>query len=163
MADGPVLALQAAIVAALRADPAVAALVGGRVYDEPPEDVEFPYCRIGMTDLRILRLSGPWADDDVMLSVECHSRPLAGRVEAARIAHAVRGALDGAALSPAGHALEWLQFTTQAVTRGPDGRSYVATLAFEAAIAGPLILFDRGATIESDGYHGAAGVIEAAA
>lgn len=139
MADGPVLALQAAIVAALRADPAVAALVGGRVYDEPPEDVEFPYCRIGMTDLRILRLSGPWADDDVMLSVECHSRPTSGRVEAARIAHAVRRCLDGAALALAGHGLDWLQFTTQAVTQAPDGRSYVGTVAFEAAISAPSV------------------------
>lgn len=41
------LAVQAAVVARLRADAAVAALVGARVYDEPPGATTFPYLSIG--------------------------------------------------------------------------------------------------------------------
>lgn len=133
MTDGPALALQKALIAHLRADAGVAALVGARVYDEPPQGVAFPYVRIGTVDLRPLRLSGLCTDEDIILSIECHSRPVAGRVEVSRMAHAVRVALDDAAPSVTGYVLEWLVFTAQAVTRGPDGESYIATLSFEAA------------------------------
>ena len=135
MADGPALALQAALVAALRANAGVSALVGARVYDEPPQGVVFPYVRVGSVDLRPLRMSGTCTDEDVLFSIEVHSRPVAGRVEASRIAHAIRLALDDAALVVAGFALEWCQFTTQAVTRAADGESYIATIAFEAALS----------------------------
>lgn len=134
MVDGPALALQFAAVAALKADAGVAALVGVRVYDEPPQAVEFPYLRVGTTDLRPLNLSGDCTDEDIVFSIEGHSRPVAGRVEALRLAHAVRLALDDAALSVTGHTLAWCQFTAQAVSRAADGKSYVATLAFQAAL-----------------------------
>jgi len=110
MADGPALALQAALVAALKAD------------------------RIGTVDLRPLRLSGECSDEDFAFSIEAHSRPVAGRVEAARLAHAVRTALDGATLTVTGYTFEWCDWTTQAVTRAADGESYIATIAFEAAL-----------------------------
>jgi len=131
--DGPALALQAALVDALKAHAAVAALVAARVYDEPPQGVGFPYVRVGTIDLRPLRLSAR-TDEDIAFSIEAHSRPVAGRVEASRIAHAVREALDDAALSVTGYTLEWCQFTTQAVSRAADGKSYIATIAFEAAL-----------------------------
>lgn len=135
MADGPALALQARLVAVLKANAGVAALVGARVYDEPPDSVTFPYVRVGTIDLAILRLSGECADEDIVFSIEAHSRPVAGRVEASRIAHAVRLALDDAALAVPGYTVEWCDFTTQAVTRAPDGRSYIATIAFNAALS----------------------------
>lgn len=135
MADGPALALQKALVASLRANAGVSALVGARVYDEPPQGVTFPYVRVGNVDLRPLRMSGACIDEDILFSIEAHSRPVSGRVEASRIAHAVRVALDDAALSVAGFTLEWCQFTTQAVTRAADGESYIATIAFEAALS----------------------------
>lgn len=135
MADGPALALQKALVTALRADPGVSALVGARVYDEPPQDVMFPYLRVGNIDLRPLRMSGTCTDEDILFSVEAHSRPVSGRVEASRIAHAVRVALDDAALSVSGFKLDWCQFTTQAVVRAADGKSYIATIAFSAALS----------------------------
>ena len=135
MADGPALALQAALVTRLRANAGISALVGARVYDEPPQNVVFPYVRIGNVDLAPLRLSGDCRDDDIRFSIEAHSRPVAGRVEATRIAAAVVAALDGAALTVAGHHLDWCQWVTQAATRAPDGRSYIATIAFEAALS----------------------------
>ena len=135
MADGPALALQAALVARLKANAGVTALVGARVYDEPPQNVQFPYVRIGTVDLAPLRLSGPCTHEDLVLSVEAHSRPVAGRVEAARIAHAIRLALDGGGFTVTGYTLDWCDWTTQAVSRAADGESYIATLAFEAALS----------------------------
>jgi hypothetical protein len=43
-------AYQKAIAAALEADPAVAALVGARIYDNPPKDPAFPHVVLGATD-----------------------------------------------------------------------------------------------------------------
>jgi hypothetical protein len=135
MADGPALALQAALVARLKANAGISTLVGARVYDEPPQNVVFPYVRIGAVDARALRLSGTFVDEDIIFGIECYSQPVAGRVEASRIAHAVRLALDAAPLTVTGYRLDWCQWMTQAVQRQADGRSYVATLAFEAALS----------------------------
>jgi hypothetical protein len=50
MADGFALALQKGLRAALIADAGVAALVGSRIYDEPPQNVTFPYLRFNQRD-----------------------------------------------------------------------------------------------------------------
>ena len=134
MADGPALALQAALVTRLRANAGLTALVGARVYDEPPQGVVFPYVRIGSVDLAPLRMT-TCSHEDLIFSIEAHSRPVSGRVEAARIAHAVRVALDAAPLTVTGYTLDWCDWITQAVTRAPDGRSYIATIAFTAALS----------------------------
>lgn len=140
MADGPTLALRKAVIAALLADAGVAALVGARVYDEPPQAVVFPYVRFGAADQSALRMDCH-TDDDVAFAVECHARPesvaqaVHPRVQAERLAHAVRLALDQADLTVEGHSLDWLDYQTQAVSRAGDGRSYVATVAFFAALA----------------------------
>lgn len=144
MADGPAIALQVALVAALKADAGLTALVGARVYDEPPQHVEFPYVRIGVLDVAPLRMSGGCTDEDIIFSIEAHSRPksvaagvpiVVGRTQAAKIAHAVRLALDEQPLSVTGYTLDWCQWTTQAVTRAPDGESYIANVAFAAALS----------------------------
>lgn len=135
MADDASLALQKAVIAALRADAGVAALVGAKVYDEPPHGVTPPYVRYGTDNLAPLRMSGDCVDEDIAFSVEVHSRPVAGRVEAKRIAQAVREALDDQALTVTGFTLEWLQYTTQSITRAADGETYIAVIAFEAALS----------------------------
>lgn len=134
MADDASLALQAALVQALKADSSVSGLVTSRVYDEPPQGLSFPFIRVGNIDARPYRDSCTVADE-VTFSIECHSRPESGRVEAARMAAAVRAALDQAALTVVGHTLEWLDFTAQTVIRAADGKSYIATVAFEASLA----------------------------
>lgn len=134
MADGPDLDLQKALIAALRADAGVAALVGSRIYDEPPQAVVFPYVRLGRVEVAPLRMDCA-TDHDIAFAIEVHSRPTAGRVEAARIAHAVRVVIEAAPLTMAHHRCDWVLFVTQAVTRNADGQSYVATIAFEAALA----------------------------
>jgi len=139
MADGPGLALQKALIAVLRANAGVSALVGARVYDEPPQAVTFPFVRLGNIDLSPERLSCV-DDHSIAFSVEAHSRPTSGRVEAARIADAIRAALNDqeAAITAAmtGYSADWCTYTTQTATRAADGESYVAIVAFEAALAG---------------------------
>jgi hypothetical protein len=134
MADGPALALQAALVARLRADAGVSALVAARVYDEPPDGAALPLVRVGTLDVAPERMDG-CTDEAIIFSIEAHSRPIAGRVEASRIAHAIRVALDEVSLTVAGYNLDWCQFLTQAGSRGSDGKTYIATVAFQAALS----------------------------
>ena len=47
MSDGFALALQKALRTSLLADGGVVALVSTRVYDEPPQNVVYPYIRFG--------------------------------------------------------------------------------------------------------------------
>lgn len=137
MADGPALALQGALVAALSANSAVTALVGARVYDEPPQAVTLPYLRIGDIDVQPFRTDGGAKAWSVIFAIEVHSRPIAGRVEATRIAEAVAVALDEqeSALTVAGHVVEWVFHLTQTVGREADGKSYSAAVAFEASLS----------------------------
>ena len=135
MADDGSLALQAALIARLRADADLAALVFGRVYDEPPKDVAFPYVRLGAEVLGTERI-GCFADDDIAFSIECHSRPVAGRVEAKRLAAAVRASLDDADIAlGSGKHLDWIEHLTTSYSRAADGVSWIAVVAFEAAVA----------------------------
>lgn len=50
MTTAPDLALQDAVVSALKADAAVAAIVGTRIYDGVPADAKLPYISIGPSD-----------------------------------------------------------------------------------------------------------------
>ena len=47
----PIVILQAALVAALRADTELAALVGAAIFDAPPQGAEAPYVAIARHDL----------------------------------------------------------------------------------------------------------------
>lgn len=133
MADGFSLAIQKGVRAALVADAGVSALVGVRIYDEPPSDAVFPYLRFG-------DISPSAADTDstegaeVQIGIEAHSRSLAGRVEAVRMVEAVKAALhrQEASVTVAGFNLVELIFQTYAATRDPSGRGYTATISLRA-------------------------------
>ena len=135
MADGPALAMQLAIVAALRASGSVAALVGSRIYDEPPDGAVLPYVRLGAIEPLPQRSTGT---DGVrlMFGIEAHSRPTAGRVEATRICEAVVALFDGAtqALAPIGYRVVSLEWMTQTTGRDDDGKTYLGITAFQALI-----------------------------
>ena len=133
MADGPALALQAALVATLKADAGVTAIVAGRGYDEPPQNVAFPYIRLGVLVLEPFRTDAKVAWT-VTFGIEAHSRPVSGRVLATRAAQAVIAALDEQPLSVPGFSLAWSQFITSTTSRAGDGESYIATAAFEAVL-----------------------------
>jgi len=135
MADGFVLALQKGLRAALVANSDVTDLVSSRVYDEPPQDVVFPYLRFG-------EISPVAFDTDtlegslVSVSLEANSRSASGRVEAARIVEAVKAALhrQETAVTVTGFTLVELIFQTFSVTRDAEGRGYTAVIALQAML-----------------------------
>lgn len=86
--------LHAAMVAALRADTTLAALVGARVHDDPRQDVRFPWVQVSQ-DLGEpfdgIALDG-W---EQLMRVDVWSRTGGRTLEATRIATAVYAALHG--------------------------------------------------------------------
>jgi hypothetical protein len=136
MADGYALALQKALVAALKADAGIAALVGTRVYDQPPQSATRPYIRIGGIEPRLVRTDGKKAGG-LTFGIEAHSRPLtSGRVEATRCAEAIVAALDDAALTVSGYTMVQIHWQTQTVAQDSDGQSYTAIAAFTTLLDG---------------------------
>lgn len=135
MADGFALALQKGLRAALVANSGVTALVSTRVYDEPPQNVVFPYLRFGDitpnafdTDTKV--------GASVDITLEASSRSASGRVEAVKMVEAVNAALhrQEASVTVTGFTLVELIFQTHSVTRDPDGRGYTAVIALRALL-----------------------------
>ena len=130
----PELELQGAIVARLKADPAVAALVNGRIYDAVPGGAVFPYVTIGPTDS---------VDDSadcitgflMAQQIDCWSRGV-GKPEVKKIVDAVRAALHGreAQMPLATNAMPFFQHSTTRIVTDPDGLTSHGIIGFEAAI-----------------------------
>jgi hypothetical protein len=126
------LEIQGAIVARLKADPAVTALINGRVYDQPPKDAVFPYVTIGPVDS---------VDDSadcitgllVAQQIDCWSRAV-GFPEVKRLADAVRASLHDADVSLTVNALVLIRCRQTQTLRDPDGLTSHAVLAIEALI-----------------------------
>lgn len=138
MADGYALATQVAIVAALKANAGVTALVGQRIYDEPPTGVTFPYIRISSIE------PAAWDTDctegaTVQIGLHVHSQSAQGRVEAVRIAEAVQAALhrNEAAMTVTGFNLIEMIFQTYVTDRDPEGRGFTSRMAFQALLETP--------------------------
>lgn len=124
-------ALRDAVHAALSADSALVALLGGtKIYDEPPRGATMPYVTFG--DTRVIDAST--GDDEVeehQLVLHCWSRQ-GGRQEAQMIAGALLQALNDATLTLAGFHLATLRFAFAEIRREPDGRTYRALVRFRA-------------------------------
>jgi hypothetical protein len=136
MARGYALALQAALIATLKADGGISALVGARIYDEPPQNAMRPYICIGGIEPRPLR-SDCGRAATVTFGIEAHSRPItSGRGEATACAEAVVAALDQAPLEVVGFTVVQMHWLTQSVTRDADGKSYTAIAAFSTILDG---------------------------
>jgi hypothetical protein len=125
------VALRAAIHAALIADTALAAALGGpRIHDEPPANAAFPYVTLG--EARITDLSGDGvAAQEHQLTLHAWSRQ-GGHKEAHVIAGALLQALDDAPLALGGHRLVNLRFAVADIRREADGRTYHAVVRFRA-------------------------------
>ncbi len=135
MADGYTLAVQKGIRAALAADSDLTALVSSRIYDEPPQDVVFPYLRFNSIQANAFdtdTAQGALVD----ISLEAHSRSPSGRVEAAQIAEAVKAALhrQEASVTVTGYTLVELIFEAFYATRDNDGRGYTAVISLQAML-----------------------------
>jgi hypothetical protein len=125
------VALRAAIHAALVADTALGAALGGaHVHDEPPRDAAFPYVTLG--EARVTDVSGDGGvTQEHQLTLHAWSRQ-GGHREAHVITGALLQALDDAPLAPIGHRLVNLRFAIADIRREPDGRTYHALVRFRA-------------------------------
>ncbi len=126
--------LQKAIVAALKADPDVVALVGQRIYDAVPSGAAFPYVTIGGDEVT--------QDDaecleafDIFSQIDVWSRAV-GQPEMKQIAGAVRAVLHDAVLTLDDYALVSLQHQITRYLVDPDGTTHHAAISLRALIDG---------------------------
>jgi|SRR5690606_10359860 hypothetical protein len=127
--DGPENALVAAVIARLKADPAVSALVGARVWDQPAEDADFPQLLVGRSESRPVDADGGGVEQVLTLSGVSRFE---GAEEARAIAAAVRACLHHAPLEPAGLRLVSLRVVYVDVFRGADHRRTYAVIRLRA-------------------------------
>lgn len=93
MADADsALPLQKAIVAALKADPTLAAIINGRVYDSVPTSATKPYVSLGPWQV-LPDQADCYDSSDVAVQIDGWSAG-PGSVESKKIGRAVRTALD---------------------------------------------------------------------
>jgi hypothetical protein len=128
------MSAERALVAALRDamldTSALQALVGDRIYDNPPADVVFPYLTLGRVESRPADASSGEALEHA-ITLHAWSRH-GGRAETLDIIAALRGALHNAALNVAGHKLVLLLATFADVFRSGDGRTTHGVLRLRA-------------------------------
>lgn len=128
----PALALQGAVVAALKADAAVTALAGDRVYDRVPgPDTAFPYVSLGPCDV-VQNDATCIGGADVTLQIDVWSREPGFR-EAKALAGAVRTALHLLETSFDGLSFE-IEHRTTRHFRDPDGLTSHAAVEVTALI-----------------------------
>lgn len=115
----PDLELQGAIVQRLKADPAVAALVNGRIYDGVPTNAVFPYISYGPCD--VLQVDADClVSFDLSIQLDVWSRS-PGFPECKKINNAVRLALHDVELPLPTNALVLLEHQATRTVRDPDG------------------------------------------
>ena len=135
MADGYGLALQKGLRAALVANSGVTNLVSTRVYDEPPQNVTFPYLMFNTIQPNAFdtdTAQGALVD----ISLEAHSRSASGRVECMQVVEAVKEALhrQEAAVTVTGFTLVELIFEAFSATRDNEGRGFTAVISLQAML-----------------------------
>lgn len=124
----PTLELQGAIVTRLKAQPAVTALIGQRIYDAVPAQPVFPYVSFGPSDE--LTEDAECIDGfEISMQIDVWSRSV-GFPEARQIADAVRQALHGYELNLTSNALVTFQHRITRMFRDPDGLTNHAALTF---------------------------------
>lgn len=122
-------ALQKALVAALKADAALAAVLGGRVWDQAPEAAEFPHLLVGRCESRPLAADGGGVEQALTLTTVSR---FAGTEEARAVAAAVRARLHEGALEADGVRTVTLRVTFSDVFRAGDGRRTYAVVRVRA-------------------------------
>ncbi|MCR9240348.1 MAG: DUF3168 domain-containing protein [Rhodobiaceae bacterium] len=122
--------LQKAIHASLVGDASLSSLVGGRVFDRPPQDAAFPFVTLGDTEVEP---DGAGSDGAAIhrlaLSVWSRAR---GRREVKEIMSAVDAALQDASLPMTGHVLVNLQLERASVSYASDAEALRGRLVFRA-------------------------------
>ena len=137
MADGYATAAMAGLRAALLASPALSALVGDRIVDEPRDKIAFPYIRFG----RVV----PAPDDTdgaegalVTIGLRVHSKPPKGdpnfgSVEAMRICEAIQAAVhrNPDLVAVTAFSVSEIEVQTWQVDRRPDGEGYLGRMSLQ--------------------------------
>ncbi|MGA9658240.1 MAG: DUF3168 domain-containing protein [Asticcacaulis sp.] len=132
----PVLDFQATLLAFLRAQASLSVWLGTptRIYDQPPEQPEYPYVAFGRASAQSLGGTGAGTGSEVTeqaLNLMCVSR-FGGSEEAKAVAAELRVLLDGAELSLSAQHLVSLRITYTDVFRASDQRTTYALLRLRA-------------------------------
>ena len=122
-------ALQTAMLARLKADPALDALLAGRVFDQAPEGAETPNLVIGRCESRPVAAADCGVEQRLTLTVVSR---FAGMEEAKAVAAAVRACLEAAALEADGVRPATLRTVFSDVFRAGDGRRTYAVVRLRA-------------------------------
>ena len=133
--SGHETALQIALLARLRADVGLQALIGtpARVWDEPPEDPGYPYLLIGRGESRPVEADGCGVEHRLTLIAVSEFR---GHEEARAIVAAVRACLEGAELEHAGVRTISLSVGLADVFRAGDHRRIHGVMRLRAVTEG---------------------------
>jgi hypothetical protein len=124
-------ALQKSMHAALSTNAGVlAALGGGRIYDDAPRGGPHPYVTFAETLTRDWT-TGSEDGEEHLVTLHVWSQA-AGRREALEIAGAIRSALQDQPLQLAGHRLINLQHESSEFRREGDGETYRGIIRFRA-------------------------------
>lgn len=134
MTTEPSLELQGAIVTALKANAAVDALIGDRIYDEPPAAPTFPYVTVG--DDQVLQAHAHCIEGSTEIFSTLHAWSRSGgKVQAKKIAGAVVVALNFAELTlNNGYRLVLLEHDSTQYLIDPDGLTAHAVIVFHAFV-----------------------------
>lgn len=128
----PSLALQAAIVAALKTAGGVSGLVGARVYDTVPDAPIFPYITLG--PVQVLPDKADCIDGvEILPQIDGWSRAN-GSIESKKIGAAVIAALDDQALTVSGSSVVVFELQSVNYLRDPDGLTHHAAVTFRALL-----------------------------
>ena len=122
-------ALQKAMVAALKADPALSALIQGRVYDQAPEGALCPYLALGRCESRPVAADGGGVEQRLTLTGVSR---FAGSEEAKAMAAAMRACLHETTLEADGVRTATLRATFADVFPAGDGRRTYAVVRLRA-------------------------------
>ena len=122
-------ALQKALIARLRADDALDALTGGRIWDGEPAKRVFPYVTVSRVESRPVRADGGGVEQ--VLTLTGHSR-FEGLEETRAISAAIRAALHEADLTAEGVRVVNPRVTFADVFGSPEGRRSHAVVRVRA-------------------------------
>lgn len=122
-------ALQTAVIARLRADDALDALVSGRIWDGEPAKRVFPYVTVSRVESRPVRADGGGVEQ--VLTLTGHSR-FEGLEETRAISAAIRAALHEADLTAEGVRVVNPRVTFADVFGSPEGRRSHAVVRMRA-------------------------------
>lgn len=126
--------LQKAIVAALRADAAVSAIVGARVFDRMPRAGEYPCVTYGPSDERDESVPCVTLSDHAV-QIDCWSQDAGRKEPCKRLVAAVKAALNEADLSLGDdHALVFIRVRRTRIMDDPDQVTVHGIVEIEAVV-----------------------------